>query len=53
MRGREEELGRNKDDVAMFAVCISDGCVEAVCKERGDVADITMQGGSTLESSYE
>lgn len=37
----------------MLAICIPDGCVEAVRKERGDVADIAMQGGSTFESSYE
>lgn len=53
MRGGEEELGGNKDDVAMFAICISDGRVEAICKEKGGVADTTVQGGGTFELSYE
>lgn len=39
--------------MAVFAVRISDGCVEAVCKEKGGVADAAVQGGSTFESSYE
>lgn len=43
VRGGEEELGRNKDDVAVFAVCVSDGRVEAICKEKGGVADTAVQ----------
>ena len=39
--------------MAVFAICISDGCVEAICKEKGGVADTAVQGGSTFESSYE
>lgn len=53
MRGGEEELGRSKDGVSMFAICISRGRVEAVCEEKGGVADTAPQGRSTFESSYE
>lgn len=53
MQGGEEELGRNKGDVAMCAICISHGRVEAVRKEKDGVADTAAQGGSTLKSSYE
>lgn len=53
MQGGEEDLGRNNDDVAVFAISNSHGRVEAVRKEKDGVADTAAQGGSTFKSSYE
>jgi len=38
--------------MAVFAVCTSDGRLEALCKEKGGVADPAVQGGGTFEPAY-
>lgn len=34
VQGGKEELGRNKDNVSMFPICLSSGCGKDVWRER-------------------